>query len=463
MTAFLTSTLDRLTDLGERTALLAGTRTRTYREVVESCYRYARALQEAGLRRGDGLVLVSRNPIEMYSLGLAVQLLGIRYTPVFAGQPLDRLRHIVADVRAEAVVTDGDLPLNGISLAELTAGAEQLSAEPVPVQAREGDIARVLYTGGTTGMPKGAAFTHEALANAGRAWAGNPPPPGLRFLAMTPLAHAGGAAAFGLLPYGVEVEIFDEFDAAELCRAIGAAARRHGLVTTYLYPSLLYRLLDHPDLPDTDLTGLAWLAYGSAPVLPERVEQAVRILGPRLRQSYAQTEAIAICALGPDDHAAAARGRPELFASAGRALPGVGVQIRDGEVCVSGPTVMEGYWRRPDLDAEVLAGGVLRTGDLGRLDDEGYLYLEGRAADHRSAKIEAALTALPEIGEAVVLEDGDGLLAVCRVVAEPSAQLRERVRSLTQARVEFVDELPYAAYGKPDKEAIRARFALGGS
>jgi fatty-acyl-CoA synthase len=317
--AFLTSTLARLTDLGDKPALRKGTETRTYREVVESCYRFARVLRDAGLRRGDGLVLISRNPLDMYSLGMAVQLLGIRYTPVYAGQPFAQLAHIVADSRARAVVVDGELDSTikvelNFGLADLVAEAAWHSSEPIPVQAREGDIARVLYTGGTTGAPKGVAFTYEALANAGRAWAGNAPPPGLRFVAMTPLAHAGGAAAFGLLPHGVEVEIFDDFDAAELCRAIDAAAQENRLVTTYLYPSLLYRLLDHPDLPRTNLAGLAFLAYGSAPVLPERVEQAVRVLGPRLRQSYAQTEAIAICALGPEDHAKAASGRPELFA-----------------------------------------------------------------------------------------------------------------------------------------------------
>lgn len=460
MTAFLTSTLARLSELGDRTALRKGTETRTYREVVESCYKFARVLRDAGYGRGDGLVLISRNPIDMYGFGLAVQLLGIRYTPVYAGQPIAHLAHIVTDSRARAVVVDGDVDIPGLRLSDLAAAAEKQSTEALPVQARDGDIARILYTGGTTGAPKGVAFTYEALLNAGRAWAGNPPPPNLRFVAMTPLAHAGGAAAFGLLPHGVEIEIFDEFDAGRLCQSIDAAARENRLVTTYLYPTLLYRLLDHPDLPRTNLAGLAFLAYGSAPVLPERVEQAVRVLGPRLRQSYAQTEAIAICALGPEDHAKAAAGRPELFASAGRPVPGVDVQIRDGEIWVSGPTVMEGYWRRPDLDAEVLAAdGAVRTGDLGRLDDEGYLYVEGRAADRHLTEIEAALRALPQVDEAVVVKIGAGLLAVCRVAGEPSAELRKQAEaSARSARVEFVDELPYAAYGKPDKEAIRARF-----
>lgn len=514
--AYVTSAIEQFAARGERIALIHGERSMTFAELLSLAYRTARVLRDAGLGRGDRLVLLAANPIEMSAVGLAAHLLGISYTPVYAAGGEQVAEHILRDAAPAAVILACAGPiLPGPRMAELAraagvkllfglgpvadpdvtdllAAAAARSDAPLPVEAREDDVARVLYTGGTTGLPKGVVYTFGALTAAAGAWAGAAPPPGLRFLAMTPMAHAAGAIACGLLRHHVSVELFDEFDPEALLVRIAEASAEHRPVTTYLYPPYLYRLLDHPGLADTDLSGLAAVTYGSAPVTPHRLAQAVRSLGPRLRQSYALTEAIAITSLGPEDHAAAAASRPELFGSVGRAVPGVSLRVTGGDgralgprtegaVEVSGPTVMAGYWQRPDLSGEVLRDGWLSTGDLGVIDEDGYLYLTGRAKDLvivdgtncYPQAVENVLTAHPDIRRAAVIgvpdpRTGEALVAVCVAGQDDRpglvAELRASVRGALGAahvpgRFEFVTDIPTASYGKPDKAALRARFS----
>ncbi|HET9381703.1 MAG TPA: AMP-binding protein [Streptomyces sp.] len=516
--AYVTSALHQFAAHGERTALVKGERSMSFTELLSLAHRTARVLKDRGLGRGDGLVLLAANPLEMTAVGLAAHILGIRYTPVYAGGGTRTTEHILRDAAPDAVVVadggpDGTArhtlgaaraagtrllfslgPGHGPEVTDLLAAAREQSDAPVPVAAREDDVARVLYTGGTTGLPKGVAYTFGALTAAAGAWAGAAPPPGLRFLVMTPMAHAAGALAFGLLRHGVSTELFDGFDAGVLLDRVGAASANGRLVSTYLYPPYLYRLLDHPGLAHTDRKGLALLSYGSAPVAPHRLAETVRLLGPRLRQSYALTEAIAITGLGPEDHALAAKDRPELYGSVGRAVPGVTVRVTgpdgaplppgaEGAVEVSGPTVMAGYWQRPDLTARVLREGRLRTGDLGRLDEDGYLYLTGREKDlvivdgtncHPQA-VEDVLTSHPAVRNAAVLgvpdaRTGESLLAVCVTAPDAPAGTEDALRALVRdalgpahepARFVFADTIPTASYGKPDKAALRALYSPG--
>ncbi|WP_407841957.1 AMP-binding protein (plasmid) [Streptomyces sp. DSM 116496] len=518
--AYVTSAIEQFAARGEHIALIHGERSMTFAELLSLAYRTARVLRDAGLGRGDRLVLLAANPIEMSAVGLAAHLLGISYTPVYAAGGEQVAEHILRDAAPAAVILACAGPiLPGPRMAELAraagvkllfglgpvadpdvtdllAAAAARSDAPLPVAAREDDVARVLYTGGTTGLPKGVVYTFGALTAAAGAWAGAAPPPGLRFLAMTPMAHAAGAIACGLLRHHVSVELFDEFDPEALLVRIAEASAEQRPVTTYLYPPYLYRLLDHPGLADTDLSGLAAVTYGSAPVTPHRLAQAVRSLGPRLRQSYALTEAIAITSLGPEDHAAAAASRPELFGSVGRAVPGVSLRVTGGDgralgprtegaVEVSGPTVMAGYWQRPDLSGEVLRDGWLSTGDLGVIDEDGYLYLTGRAKDLvivdgtncYPQAVENVLTAHPDIRRAAVIgvpdpRTGEALVAVCvsreepwqegrpGLVEELSASVRGALGAAhVPGRFEFVRDIPTASYGKPDKAALRARFS----
>jgi fatty-acyl-CoA synthase len=288
-----------------------------------------------------------------------------------------------------------------------------------------------------------------------------------------------GDLALIMLGLGVTVETYD-FEAGRILRSLAAA--RGEAVLTYLYPALLSQLLDHPDLPHTDTSALSLVVYGSAPAAPARLRAAIARFGPVLQQGYASTEAPAITALTLADHT-----RPELLSSVGRALPGVDLSLRDeagvpvpagavGEVCVRSGSVMPGYWRRPEETAAVLRDGWLHTGDLGRLDADGYLYLVGRTRDMiivgghncHAVPIESALAEHPHVRAAAVVGVPDGTAGeaiVAYVVADAPVDPGE-LRALVTARlgavnaptrVEYLDALPLTPLGKPDKNALRTR------
>ncbi|GAA4205205.1 AMP-binding protein [Actinocatenispora rupis] len=476
---------------GGRTALTAGGRTWSFAGLLADTYRTARALRGLGVARGDGLVLLTANTPDALLVRLAAYVAGLRFTHVHLEPAMPTVPHIVADAAPALVVTAGDphpaTPRpRWVHAGELAALAAAEPAEPVPVAAEDDDLARVTYTGGTTGLPKGVPTTYGALhaaarsAVAGAAAARD----GLadrtdraRFLAVTPVAHVAGDLALIMLTLGVAVETYD-FEPGRMLRTL--ADSPDDTILTYLYPALLSQLLDHPDLPRTDTRALSLLVYGSAPASPARLRAALDRFGPVLQQGYASTEAPAITALTAADHA-----RPELLSSVGRALPGVELSLRDpsgtpvadgdvGEVCVRSRSVMTGYWRRPDETAAVLRDGWLHTGDLGRLDPDGYLYLVGRARDMvvvggrncYAVPIEAALTDHPRVRAAAVVgvpDETTGEAIVAYVVVDAPVDPDE-LRALVTARlgavhaprdVRYVDALPLTALGKPDKNALR--------
>ncbi|WP_433179424.1 AMP-binding protein [Actinoallomurus sp. CA-150999] len=498
---YVTSALSALAAYGDAVALRYHGRSVTYRELLATVHRTARFLERRGLRRGQGVMLLSRNRPEAFAVRLAAHLLGLRYTPVFPDTvgDADELRHLLTDTRATALVSDLEIgPVAGLaksagvplvySLVDLTAVAGGESDEPVPVRAQEGDIARILYTGGTTGRPKGVPATFAGLGASTKAWAAagaDAPPEGTRFLLATPFAHGSGDAALNMLRLGAGVEIMDGFDPAEIV----AAVRDAPAAITYLYPSWLYRLLDHAEATGADLTPLKFVMYGSSPVAPARLRQALELLGPGFMQTYATTEAPAIATLQPADHAAALAGRPELLASVGRPMPGVTVTLRRtdgtpappgevGEVCVEGPGVMTGYWNRPDDPGQtVLTDGRLRTGDLGRFDDDGYLYLVGRLKDmiivdgynHYAGPIEDALTEHPAVREAAVVgvpDERTGEAIHAFVTVRPPGITPNALRSWASdhlptdavpVTITVLDELPLTPLGKPNKTALHPR------
>ncbi|MFD9894104.1 AMP-binding protein [Amycolatopsis sp. NPDC059027] len=477
---YVSSALEALAAHRGKVALSCRGRELGYAELLAAVYRTARALRRYGLRRGDGLLLIAGNRPEAFTCRFAAFLLGLRLTPLVPG--LTDPRDVAADSGAVALVSaeplDVDLPLV-LTVDELTAAARAEPEDPLPVAAREQDVARVLYTSGTTGCPKGVPSTYQALGAATRSWGTGAAemPEGLRFLLVTPFAHGSGDAALNMLRFGATVEILDGFHPAEFVEAV----RRAPFAVTYLYPSWLYRLLDHTD---ADLGTLQFLTYGSAPIAPVRLRQALDRFGPRLLQTYATTEAPAIAMLDAADHAAAMADRPELLASVGKPLPGVSVELRAadgttvpvgevGEVCVRGGSVMPGYWKRPELTATTLRDGWLHTGDLGRFDADGYLYLVGRLKDmiivngynHYAGPIEDALTGHPAVREAAVVgapDDRTGEAIHAFVVAKgvDCGQLREwatdrLAADAVPATFTVLDALPTTPLGKPDKQALR--------
>ncbi|MFG1675349.1 AMP-binding protein [Micromonospora sp. NPDC049282] len=518
---YVTSMIDAFDRYGDRTALVSADRGIGYRELLAVTYRLARALRTQGVERGSGVVCLVTNTPEALYLRFACHLLGARYVAVQLNALTEDLEHILADADPAVVVFDprGTPPDQPVPLVAERAGvrlvlalgpaaaatdllalAATQPATPIAVAAEDGDVAGICYTSGTTGTPKGVACTFAALAAASeasaRTAAGLPLPDGLRFVATTSIAYAVGDLAVQMLVLGIAVELHEVFDAG----AFWAAVRRSSPVATFLYPPQLYQLLDHPAAPTGPGSNLALVVYGSSPIAPRRLRQAIELLGPIFLQGYAQTEVTSVTILTPEDHLAAVTDRPQLLASVGRPVPGCTISIVDpegrdrapgevGEVCVRSASVMTGYWRQPELTAQVVRDGRLHTGDLGYLDDDGYLYLVGRLRDMiivngrncHAAPVEAVLTGHPQVRQAAVVgvpsdETGEAVHAfVVRAPGRPTgatgpgsqAELvdAEQLRALVTdqlgvlrapAAVTFVDDIPLTAAGKPDKKALRA-------
>jgi fatty-acyl-CoA synthase len=384
---------------------------------------------------------------------------------------------------------------------DLLETAARQSPAPVPAQGSHEDLGELVFTSGsTTGRPKLAGYSFERLTALTRHWETptDPADPGfaaftdaqpVRLLAVPSLTSVPGIGLVPTLLHGGTIVLTDGFETGDVLKAI----ERDRVTVATMVPTRLYRLLEHPDLATTDLSSLRLLIYMGAPIAEPRLREALSQLGPILAQSYGQNEARMISVLHPADHV---NGRPELLRSAGRARPGVELTVRDradtsvsagtiGEVCVRSPYVMNGYFRQPELTARTVTDGWIRTGDLGYLDAEGYLFLVDRLRDmaivegHNcyTREVEDVLAAHPAVRQAMVValpdeETGEALHAA--VVGQPEIvvheeELRARVRAEKSRwhvprTIIVLDEIPLTPVGKPDKQALRVYLTeqLGG-
>ncbi|MGH3155935.1 MAG: class I adenylate-forming enzyme family protein, partial [Streptosporangiaceae bacterium] len=271
-----------------------------------------------------------------------------------------------------------------------------------------------------------------------------------------------------------------------------ATIEKEQISSTFLTPALLYMVLDDPALGTTDTSSLRYLNVGGAAASPTRLTQAIKALGPVVRIVYGSSEVPLITEYPFLDHDP---GFPERLSSCGLPFLDTELEIRDdggavlpagetGEVWVGGPLLMSGYWQRPDLSAETLVDGWLRTGDVGYLDEDGYLFLVDRVSDmivtHFAAAnvyarpIEDVLTGHPGVTAAAVIGVPDEAYSEkirAYVVRGPGASVTaDELRDLVMAElneayapheVEFIDDLPMTALYKVDKRALRQRAAEG--
>jgi len=500
--------LENARDRGDREALVHGGRRLSYAEVGATVCGLAAALHQRGVSKGDAVALLTGNSPDAILAGLAIHLLGCRlvFTPPDAAS-----RERAAFIRRAdtvALIVDPRLPVSADLAAQarvrlvfslgpggtgedlLALAAEQPASRP-PVRAEPDDVSTVFHTGGSTGMPKMVLHRHpyyDALIfGADPRYFFFPEP--YRFLVPTPLTHTSGhICALVTLLVGGTVVLLDGFDAATVIDTI----RREGITTTIMMPAMLYELLDHPGFPDGGFPTLARLNYGGAPSSQTRLREALRRIGPILRQTYALTEAPTIAVLLPEDHDESVSGRLRSCGKPMSAL--IEVSLRDeagqvgpgavGEVCVRGSLLMAEYLKDPELTATAMRGGWLHTGDLGRFDDDGYLHIVDRLTDviitgNRAAGVYAAnvytnlltdvLMEAPGVRAAAALglpDDFYGEAVHVACVADPGAgveaeDLRKRVvaalgPTYEPRTVTFVDAIPYTAFGKLDKPALRA-------
>ncbi|MEV4443405.1 AMP-binding protein, partial [Streptomyces sp. NPDC049577] len=495
-TSYTESILDVLSRSPGRPAVVAADgRTVLAGEFRDKVLRAAAELAERGIGRGGTVCLLTGNQPEALLARYAVNLLGARVVHLYEGMAPETQARIVhsteavmllvapaartaaeallARVRVPAVLTLGPSPEGE----DLLARAAARPPHPMPGAARAEDDWCIRFTGGTTGIPKGIRMAHGPYRDAldlyaARIPAGSPP----RSLACTALAHMAGIVADFTLLAGGTVILHHGFDAHDVL----AALARERITDIWLLPPLLYELLDHPDLPATDLSALRRLYYGGTAASAQRLREAARAFGPVLYGWYGQTEAGNIAEVLPHEHGMTGPGGQ---ATAGRAAPGVEILVRGadgtvlppgqaGEIHVRTPMMMSGYWQQPELTAEILRDGWLRTGDVGYLDTDGHLYLVDRLKDMvivvgghvYPAELEQLLLTHPAVAQCAVFgvrrADQSEEVHAAIVPAPGHTVDGEAVREFVTEHkgamyapraVHTVDRIPLTDVGKPDK------------
>jgi long-chain acyl-CoA synthetase len=447
---------------GERVAFGVG-----YRELAD---RLARLDLEPGARVGV-LAANTRAHAEAWlgvpAAGGVVVSLNYRLAP-------EELRFIAEDAQLSMLVTDRDADL-GCPVVEW----DDLLAGPAlpPRDHASGTLAAISYTGGTTGRPKGVMLSHgNLLANAQHNLVATGHRVGQRWLHVCPMFHVAGIANLLACTWvGAEQLVLPRFDAAAVLETI----ERERVTHTVLVPTMLQMLLDAEGADDADLSSLRHVQYAASPISAELQRRALeRLPDCDVAQFYGMTEAApTVTQLSGEDH----RRGGERLASVGVPVPGVEIDVRDGELWVRGPNVMLGYWNRPEETAAALVDGWYRTGDVVTQDDDGYLYLLDRARDMiisggenvYSLEVEAALVRHPAVSEAAVFgvpDDrwGEAVHAVV-VPREPVTadalldHCRELIAGFKLPReIDLRDEpLPKSGAGKVLKTQLREPFWAG--
>jgi fatty-acyl-CoA synthase len=471
----------------------AGTaRQLTYAETRELIWRQATLLRDAGLRPGDGIALLARNRPEAFTLMAAACLCRLRYVPLHPlGSPAaDEYTFADAEIRALFVDADqfGERAAAAEAQVEIVRDLGELDPPPARPQAvlagtEEAAALYILYTGGTTGSPKGVTLPDRSLtANAWMTATHWDWPARTNMAIGTPMSHAAGLFVLPGLMRGATFTLQPRFDVPRLLDAIA----NDGVNSFFAVPSMLYDLLDHPATAAADLSALEWVLYGAAPMAPRRLEEAIDLLGPVLNQAYGQAEAPnTVFALSQADHA---ERDPVDLGSCGRTLAGVETTLLDpdgspvaaddpGEICIRGPLVMDGYWAKAEQTDEALRGGWLHTGDVARRNPSGTVTIVDRLKDMVISggfniyprEIEDVITKHPGVAAAAVYGLPDprwGEAVTAAVVARPGAVLdAAELTALVRAakgpvaapkHVVFLSELPLTPVGKPDKKALRA-------
>ncbi|MFE6919481.1 class I adenylate-forming enzyme family protein [Nocardia sp. NPDC057663] len=494
MSRYLRAIVEGLRTDPRREALVHHDRRISHGEVLEAIYRTARALAGVGLRRGDAVACLTTSEPEAVITKLAAQLLGCCHVQLWPKMAPPVQAAALADAAPKALVFSPTLQTTTLATLALTdvpvllslgpadagrdllALAARASAAPVgPRGGAESDPAQIMYTSGTTGTAKAAVHT---FANASEflrmeRWLHGPEP--RRFLLHGPLESVAGENVSWTLAAGGTAVLLDNPDPAEVLETVA----REEITYLLCYPNLLAELVTHTP---GRLPALRQIEYGSAPASARTVRDALAAFGPRLLHVYGQRECGFLTTLGTAEHT------PELLRSAGRPFPGVTIEIRDadgcplptgetGEVWARSPAVMTGYCNRPEATADVLRDGWLRTGDLGRLDPAGHLYLADRAHDMiivdgynvYPSDVEEALTNHPAITHAAAVglpHDGTGETVHIAVVTDPDTTVTlQELRALIRrtlgpyyepTSITFLPELPLTTKGHPDRRALRA-------
>ncbi|SLN71030.1 class I adenylate-forming enzyme family protein [Oceanibacterium hippocampi] len=496
---------------GSRPAIFHGETTHSYAWMDRQVSRLANGLVSLGLKPGDhvGLILAN-NPSGLVSLfaplraGMTIVPMNPKLHPQEHGYMLEnsesRALIVSASLLDGLLAADPDLPDRLVVIAiDRPAGDDPRIVDFADLLARSADrfedadvdaddIAWIFYTSGTTGKPKGAMLSHRNLTTMVNTQLieFNPVKASDRLAYIAPLSHSNGLMAFQHVARaaGHVFPTFSRFTAGDFYRMV----ERYRVTTAFMVPTIIQIMLDDPSHKEHDLSSLHTVMYGGAPMYVDRLKEAVDTFGPIFVQGFAQGEAPMGCTCLPrEEHLARDEVGERRLGSAGRECLFVKVRIFDndgnqlppgeaGEIVVRGDLVMRGYWKNPEANRAALQDGWLRTGDIGYLDEGGYLFLTDRKKDmiisggHNiyPREIEEVLYRHPAIQEATVFGLPDrkwGERVVAAIVRKGAAELDEagvvewcrgNLASYKKpTEVHFFDELPKSGYGKILKREVR--------
>ncbi|WP_432194569.1 acyl-CoA synthetase [Streptomyces sp. bgisy027] len=476
-----------------RTALIHENTTITYSQLYERTTRLAHALRARGAGRGDRIAYLGPNHPSYLETFFAAGTLGAVFVPLntrlagpeIAYQLTDSGAKILVHAPSHAGLVAG-LPgtTDAVRYIEVGPAYEELitssSGEPIDEPVTANDVCIIMYTSGTTGRPKGAMLTHGNLTwNAVNVLVDSDLASDERALVAAPLFHCAALnmLAMPTLLKGGACVLVDAFDAGSALEL----TERYGITFIFGVPTMFDLMARHPSWPETDLSSLRTLLCGGSPV-PTPLIDAYQERGLAFQQGYGMTEATpGVCFLDAEHSVtkAGSAGVPHFFTDVRVVHPdsspaGPG---EPGEVLVSGPNVMPGYWGLPEATAAVLTDGWYRSGDVARLDDDGYVYIVDRMKDLiisggenvYPAEVEDRLLTHPDIVDCAVIgvpDDKWGEAPHAVVVHRPDADLtpddviaslagRLAKYKIPKSVVLITDELPRNASGKLLKSRIR--------
>ena len=478
--------------------------------------RLANALAEKGVGPGDRLAIMQVNGVPGIVLYFAAAQLDAIYVPInfrakteelaqmlsiaqpsmlFLGQRYANLAPTSGDsalAQDRIVVLDGPAEGGMLTYDQLVSSAgDHESHFP---EAEDADTTVIMFTAGTTGVPKGVMLTHDSFASFLLATV-NPADPDDEEtnLLTVPLYHiAGLQAALAAVYGGRTLVVMRQFEPLEWL----TLAQTHQVNRAMLVPTMLKRVMDHPQFHEFDLSSLNVITYGAAPMPMEVIRQAIaEFPGARFINAFGQTEtASTISMLPPDDHIL--EGTPQEIEQKLKRLTSIGIPLEDvevriidedgmpvvlgevGEIVVRGARMMAGYWQQEEATQDAMRSGWIYTGDLAYQDEDDYIYLAGRAKDFikrggemiSPEEVEQVLMSHPQVEDAAVIgvmdvEWGEEVraLVVRRSPEVDEAGLREycqdRLSSFKRPRsVVFVDELPRNVMGKVLKRDLREQY-----
>lgn len=482
------------------------TRRLTYAEAWQRGLRLANGLLALGLQPGDRIGVLEDNTLESVDFFCGTAAANLVRVPLYPRNGPDAHRHMLSHTGCRAVVVSASYAEALDGIAEVVDSLEyvvvrdegyeawlaaQDDTDPDPAVS-EDDWFIIRHTGGTTGPSKGVGYTHKMWLDAGRDWFYNFPPVELGDVCQHagPVSHGSGYLFTPMWLSGGVNLLIPKFDVDEVIDIM----ERERVAYGFLVPAMLNAVVRHPEARNRDWSHLKCIQIGGAPIADDTALLAREVLGNVLYQGFGQTEALPITMMGPKEWFSQIEGSNPLR-SAGRPLPFGDIEIVDpetaealpigaeGEIAIRCDGQMLGFWNNPEATAERMRDGWVLTGDIGKLDDNGYLYVLDRKDDMIisggyniwPAELENILTDHPDVVEAAVFgvpseRWGESPYAVVTVTKEATVTEAELIELCAEqlgsykkpVAVELTtDELPKSPVGKLARKALREPHWVG--